>query len=123
VSSPSESAVSLRQVLDEAQPVRRTLAREFHRVHGLADEVQSQSTGAYFIEGPPLELAWVNRWTAVTKKDFEPLLNFSFGLALRPSKVHGDGLIEPITVGMPHNVGESFIHRADDRPALHFRES
>src|ERR1700745_4347845 len=87
VSSPSENAVSLRQILDEAQPVRGTLAREFHRVHGLTDEMQSQSAGAYFIQRPALELARVNRWAAVTKKDFEPLLNLPILLALRSPKV------------------------------------
>src|ERR1700741_2271689 len=100
VSSPSESATSLRQTLDDPQPVRGTLAGEFHGVHGLTDEVQSQSAGAYFIERPALELRRVNRWTAVTKKDFEPLLNLPIVLALRSPKVHRDGTVQAIAVRM-----------------------
>src|SRR6266704_4129873 len=123
VSSPSENAVSLRQILDEAQPVRGTIAREFHRVHGLTDEVQSQSAGAYFIQRPPLELARVDRGTAVTKKDFEPLLNLPILSARRSPKVHGDGLVRSIAVRMADDVSQSFIDRACDRPALRDGES
>jgi hypothetical protein len=123
VSSPSENAVSLRQILDQAQPVRRTLAREFHRVHGLTDEVQSQSAGAYFIKRSALELRRVNRWTAVTKKDFKPLLNLPIVSALRFPKVHRDGLVQAIAVRMADDVSQSFIDRAYDRPALRDGES
>jgi hypothetical protein len=118
VSSPSENAASLRQILDEPQPVRWTLAREFHGVHGLTDEVQSQAAGAYFIERPALELARVNRWTAVTKKDFEPLLNLPILSALRSPKIHRDGLVQAIAVRMADDVSQSFIDRACDRPAV-----
>jgi hypothetical protein len=123
VSSPSENAVSLRQILDEAQPVRGTLARELHGIHGLTNEVQSQSAGAYFIERPALELARVNRWTAVTKQDFEPLLNLSIVSALRSPKVHRDGLVKSIAVRMADDVGQGFIDRARNRPALRDGES
>ena len=117
MSSPSESAVSLRQILDEAQPVRATLAREFHGIHGLTDEVQTQSAGAYFIERPALELARVNRWTAVTKQDFEPLLNLSIVSVVRSPEVHADGLVRSIAVRVADDVSQSFINRACDRPA------
>jgi hypothetical protein len=123
VSSPSESAVSLRQILDDPQPVRGTLAGEFHGVHGLTDEVQSQSAGAYFIERPALELRRVNRWTAVTKKDFEPLLNLPIVLALRSPKVHRDGTVQAIAVRMADDVSQSFIDGACDRPTLRDGES
>src|SRR5580704_7868216 len=123
VSSPSENAVSLRQILDQPQPVRGTLAREFHRVHGLTDEVQSQSAGAYLIERPALELARVNRGTAVTKQDFEPLLNLSIVSAVRSREVHCDGLVRSIAVGVADDVSQSFINRACDRPALRDGES
>jgi len=59
----------------------------------------------------------------VTKEYFEPVLDFPFVSALRPSKVHGDRFVEAITVGVPHDVGESFVDRASDRPALDCRES
>src|SRR6266436_6348629 len=85
--------------------------------------MQSQSAGAYFIERPPLELAWVNCGTAVTKQDFEPLLNLPIVSTLRSSKVHGDGLVKPIAVRMAYDVGQSFIDRASDRPALLHWES
>jgi hypothetical protein len=52
-----------------------------------------------------VQFACINFWTSVAEQDFKPLLNFPFRLALRPSKVHGDGLIVPVIVGMPHNVG------------------
>jgi len=123
VSSPSENAASLRQILDEPQTVRGTLAREFHRVHGLTDEVQSQSAGAYFIQWPPLELARVNSGTTVTKQDFEPLLNLPIVSALRSPKVHGDGLVQAIAVRMADDVSQSFVDRACDRPALRDGES
>jgi len=123
VSSPSENAVSLRQILDEAQPVCGTLAREFHRVHGMTDEVQSQSAGAYFFERPALELARVNRWTAVTKKDFEPLLNLPIVSAVRSPEIHGDWLVRSIAVRVADDVSQSFINRACDRPALRDGES
>lgn len=122
-SSPSENALSLRQILDEAQPVRGPFAREFHRVHGLTDEVQSQSAGAYFIERPALELARVNRWTSVTKKDFEPLLNLPIVSAPRSPKVHRDGLVQAIAVRMADDVSQSFIDRARDRATLRDGES
>src|SRR5258708_5394560 len=123
VSSPSENAASLRQILDEPQPVRGTLAREFHRVHGLTDEVQSQSARAYFIQRPPLELRRVNSGTTVTKQDFEPLLNLPVVSALRSPKVHGNGLVQAIAVRMADDVSQSFINRACDRPALRDGES
>jgi hypothetical protein len=123
VSSPSENAVSLRQILDEAHPVRGTLAREFHRVHGLTDEEQSQSAGAYFIERSALKLRRVNRWAVVTKKDFEPLLHLPMLSALRFPKVHRDGLVQAIAVRMADDVSQSFIDRACDRPALRDGES
>jgi hypothetical protein len=123
VSFPSEDAVSLRQILDEPETVRGTLARELHRVHGLTDEVQPQSAGAYFIKRPASELARVNRWTAVTKKDFEPLLDLPIVLAPCSPKVHRDGLVQAIAVRMADDVSQSFIDRACDRPALRDRES
>jgi hypothetical protein len=123
VSSPSENAISLRQILDEAQPVRRTLAREFHGVHGLSDEVQSQSAGAYFIERPAVELARVNCGTSVTKQYFEPLLDLPILSALRSPKVHGDGLVRSIAVRVADDVSQSFIDGASDRPALSDGES
>jgi hypothetical protein len=89
----------------------------------LTDEVQSQSAGAYLIERPALELARVNRWTAVTKQDFEPLLSFPIVSALRSSKVHGNGLVKPITVRMADDVSQSFIDGPGDRPALLHRET
>jgi len=70
-----------------------------------------------------LELARVNRWTAVTKKDFEPLLNLPIVSALRCPKVHGDGLVQAIAVRMAADVSQSFINRACDRPALRDGES
>src|SRR5260370_1996325 len=112
VSSPSENAVSLRQILDEPQTGRGTLAREFHRVHGLTDEVQSQSARAYFIERPALELARGNRWIAVTKKDFAPLLNLPIVSALRSPQVHRDGLVQAIAIRMAGDVSQSFIDPA-----------
>jgi len=87
------------------------------------DQVQSQSSRSYFVEGPPVQFACINFCTAVEEQDFKPLPDFPFRLTLRLSKIHSDGLIEPITVGMSHNVGQSFIDRACDRPALHSRES
>src|SRR5260370_36879586 len=115
--------VSVGKILDEPQAVRGALAREFHRVHGLTDQVQSQSARAYFIERPALELARVNRWTAVTKKDFEPLLNLPIVSALRSPKVHGDGLVQAIAVRMADDVSQSFLNRQCDRPALRDGES
>src|SRR5258708_22807896 len=109
VSSPSENAASLPQILDEPQTVRGTLAREFHRVHGLADEVQSQSAGAYFIQWPPLDLARVNRGTPVTKQYFEPLLNLPIVSALRSPKVHGNALVQAIAVRIADDVRHIFI--------------
>jgi hypothetical protein len=50
-------------------------------------------------------------------------LDFPFVPALRSSKVHGDGLVKTIAVGMPHDVGESFVDRASDRPAVRRGES
>jgi len=123
VSSPSENAASLRQILDEPQTVRGTLARELHGVHGLLDEMESQSAGAYFIERPPLDLARVNRGTPVTKQYFEPLLNLPIVSALRSPKVHRDGLVQAIAVRMADDVSQSFIDRACDRPALRDGES
>src|SRR5260370_4377030 len=123
MSSPSEKAVSLRHILDEPQTVRGTLASELHRVHGLTDEVQSQSARAYFIERPALELARVNRWIAVTKKDFEPLLNLPIVSALRSPKVHRDGLVQAIAIRMAGDVSQSFIDPACDRPAPRDGES
>jgi hypothetical protein len=123
VSSPSESAVSLGQIVDEAQPVRRTLACEFHRVHSLTDEMQSQSARAYFIERPALELARINRWTAVTKKDLEPLLDLPCVSAVCSPKVRGDGLVQAIAARMANDVRQSFMDRACDRPTLGVGES
>jgi hypothetical protein len=85
--------------------------------------MQSQSSRSYFVEGAPVQFACIDLRTSVAKQDFKPLLDFPFQLTLRSSKVHGNRLIGPITVGMPHNVGESFIDSSGDRPALHFRES
>jgi len=87
------------------------------------NEVQSQSAWAYFIERAPLKLARVNCGTAVTKQDFEPLLNLPIVSTLRSSKVHGDGLIETIAVRMADDVSQSFIDGASDRPALLHGES
>jgi len=89
----------------------------------LTDEVQSQSAGAYFVERPPLELARVNRGTAVTKQDFEPLLNLPIVSAVRSPKVHRDGLVQAIAVRMADDVSQSFVDRACDRPALRDGES
>src|SRR5260370_42519979 len=115
--------VSVGKILDEPQAVRGALAREFHRVHGLTDEVQSQSARAYFIERPALELARVNRWIAVTKKDFEPLLNLPIVSALRSPKVHRDGLVQAIAIRMAGACSQSFIDPSCDRPALRGVES
>src|ERR1700719_3368111 len=123
VSSPSRSVAGLRQILHETQLVRRPLAGELHGVHGLADPVQSQSAGSYRFELPPSQLVHVNRRTTVTKQYFESLLDCSVVTALRLSKIHGDRLVRAIAVGMPHYVGESFIDRASDRPALYGRKS
>src|SRR5713226_1298508 len=123
VSSPLRSMARRRQILDEAQPVRGTIAREFHRVHGLTDDVQPHSAVAYFIQRPHLELAMVNSGTTVTKQDFEPLLNLPIVSALRYPKVHGDGLVQAIAVRMADDVSQSFIDRACDRPALRDGES
>jgi hypothetical protein len=123
VFSPSESVACLRQILDESQLVYRALASELHGVHGLPDEVQSQSAWAYFFERPPLELVRVNRWTAVKKQYFEPLLDLPIVSALRLSKVHRDWLVKPIAVRMSHDVGQTFIDRASDQPALLERKS
>jgi hypothetical protein len=123
VSSPSEYAASQRQILDEPQAVRWPLASELHGVHGLLNEVQSQSAGAYFIERPPLKLARVTCGTAVTKQDFESLLNLPIVSTLRSSKVHSDGLVKAIAVRMADDVSQSFIDGASDRPALLHRES
>jgi hypothetical protein len=87
------------------------------------NEVQSQSAWAYFIERAPLKLARVNCGTAVTKQDFEPLLNLPIVSTLCSSKVHGDGLVKAIAVRMADDVSQSFIDGASDRPALLHRES
>jgi hypothetical protein len=85
--------------------------------------VQSQSVGAYLFEGRAAYRVQIDCATAVTKKYFEAGFDFAVLTAFCTSKIQGDGLIEPITVGMPHDVRESFIDRAGDRPALHCRES
>jgi len=104
VSSPSESAVCLRQILDEPQPVCGTLPGVLYGVHGLLDEMQSQSAGAYFIERPALELRRVNRWTAVAKQDFEPLLDLPVVSTVRSAKIHRDGPVRSIAVRMTDDV-------------------
>jgi hypothetical protein len=85
--------------------------------------VQSQSAGAYFIERPALEFARINRWTAVKKKDFKPLLSLPIVSAQRSPKVHRDGLVQAIAVRMADDVSQSFIDRPRDRPALRAGES
>jgi hypothetical protein len=70
-----------------------------------------------------LKLARVNGGTAVTKEDFEPLLNLPIVSTLRSSKVHGDGLVKAIAVRMADDVSQSFINRASNRPALRDGES
>jgi hypothetical protein len=89
----------------------------------LLNEVQSQSAGPYFFERPPLKLARINCGTAVTKQDFEPLLNLPIVSTLRSSKLHGDGLVKAIAVRMADDVSQSFIDGASDRRALLHRES
>src|SRR6266478_5736212 len=121
--SPSRSIAGLCQILHETQLVCEPLAGELHGVHSLADQVQSQSAGLYLFEGPAAQRFQIECATAVTKEYFEAAFDFAVLTAFCTSKIQSDGLIEPITVGMPHDVRESFIDRAGDRPALHCRES
>src|SRR6266404_7800513 len=47
----SRSIAGLCEILHETQLVCEPLAGELHLVHSLADQVQSQSAGAYLFEG------------------------------------------------------------------------
>jgi len=124
VSSRSHSVAWTRQIFHKSQPVRRALAAKLYDVHSLTDEVQAQSSWPYLFKWPPSEFARVNCRASVTKEYFESAFNFfALPAAPRSSKVHGDRLVRAIAVGMPHDVGQSFVDRASDRSGFRYRES
>jgi hypothetical protein len=120
----ASSFARTRQIFHKPQPVGRALAAELYDVHSPTDKVQAQSAWPYLLKWPPSEFARVNRRASVTKKYFESAFNFfALPAAPRSSKVHGDRLAWAIAVGVPHDVGQSFIDRASDRSGLGYRES
>jgi hypothetical protein len=124
VSSRSNSVARTRQIFHKPQPVRRVLAAELYDVHSLTDQVQAQSSWPYPFKWPPSKFARVNCRASVTKEYFESAFHFvALPAAPRSSKVHGDRLARAIAVGMPHDVGQSFIDRASDRSGRRYWES
>ncbi len=76
--------------------------------------MKAEASGADFIEGTAFESCWFNRHTSVRQQNFNSTLR-TFPFAKRQLvATHLDGESGPSAISVAHNVGEGFIHRADD---------